>query len=525
MLPTIANSFLAEGGVVGKYWGERFMQRHELHSIISRQLDCQRAWNNNPVIIRDWFKFFQRVRDKYSIKHSKFMHNFNKKGVMLGQAASAQVIVDGKTSRERSKNRTVIQPGTRELVSIIETIGANSSYLPPFIIWKGQQHQETQYQITEQDERLRRYTYATSTKGWTDSSLGLHYIEHYDIHTRHLVENTRGDIQSYRMLIMDNHSSHVTWQFIEYALSHKIVLVALPPHSTHKLQPLDVGCFGPLQYHYGVEVDNFCRYGHAGVNKEYFMKLYPVARATAFTRKTICSAQKATGLLPYNPTAILKTLPRTEASASPKTTRSIAIINRQTPKTPKTVEDLESLRNQIAELTTERPDGMLKTPIQRRVEKLFKAAVGFATDAQIQRNKNKQFQRFKIDKKSSRRLLSKGRVLTQEDVDQLKSEDLQKQELAAQKLAQKEYEEGTSLPELNVALYTRAILNPGECNQDWATFTYVFRCNPQPAKEFGSELIWKGGSEECSGKPSDWSTSGAKSRPQRIRKLPSRFLL
>lgn len=274
---------------------------------------------------------------------------------MLGLAASARVIVSGKNSRERSKNRTVLQPGSRELVSVIETIGADGSFLPPFLIWKGQQHQEAWYQITEQDERLRGYTYATSTNGWTDDSLGLHYIEHYDKYTQHLVEDAEGNVQSYRMLLMDNHSSHLTWQFIQYALSRKIVLVALPPHSTHKLQPLDVGCFGPLEHYYGVEVDNFCRYGHAGVNKEYFMKLYPVARAKAFTRKTICS-WKATGLLPYNPTAVLKTLPRAEASAGLETDHSIANTTCRTPKTPRTVEDLESLRNQIAESTTERTD-------------------------------------------------------------------------------------------------------------------------------------------------------------------------
>jgi len=37
------------------------------------------------------------------------------------------------------------------------------------------------------------------------------------------------------------------------------------------------------------------------------MKLYPMARIKAFTRKMICNAWKATGLLPYNPTAVLKT--------------------------------------------------------------------------------------------------------------------------------------------------------------------------------------------------------------------------
>jgi len=89
---------------------------------------------------------------------------------------------------------------------------------------------------------------------------------------------------------MDNHLSHVTWQFIKYVLLNKIILVTLPPYSTHKLQLLDIGCFGPLQYYYGVEVNNFCRYGHVGVNKEYFIKLYLVARVKALTYKNVCNA-------------------------------------------------------------------------------------------------------------------------------------------------------------------------------------------------------------------------------------------
>ena len=165
------------------------------------------------------------------------------------------------------------------------------------------------------------------------------------------------------MLIIDNHLSYVTWQFIEYTLSHKIILVALSPYLTHKLQPLDVSCFGPLQYYYGVEVDNFCRYGYAGVNKEYFIKLYPIARGKAFTTETIYSAWKAIGLLLYNLTTILKTLLRVKASTSPETNQLIIIINYRTLKTPKTVEDLKSLQNQITKLATKRIDGMLETPI------------------------------------------------------------------------------------------------------------------------------------------------------------------
>ena len=97
----------------------------------------------------------------------------------------------------------------------------------------------------------------------------------------------------------------------------------------------------------------------------------------------------------------------------------------KTPKTPKIVKDLKSLRNQITKSTTKRPNGMLKSPIQQRLKKLFKAAIGFAANMYIQREENKKFQKFKIDKKSSRRLLSKGRVLTQDNVNKLKAEDLE----------------------------------------------------------------------------------------------------
>ena len=72
---------------------------------------------------------------------------------------------------------------------------------------------------------------------------------------------------------------------------------------------------------------------------------------------------------------------------------------------------------------------MLESPIQQRLKKPFKAAIGFAANAYIQREEDKKFQKFKINKKSSRRLLSKGRVLTQDNVNRLKAEDLEQQEL------------------------------------------------------------------------------------------------
>lgn len=75
---------------------------------------------------------------------------------------------------------------------------------------------------------------------------------------------------------MDGHVSHMTWEFFDFCLNHKIVPFCLPPHSTHLLQPLDVGLFGPLQKHYSNILDEDMEEsgGDTGINKGTFLKYF-----------------------------------------------------------------------------------------------------------------------------------------------------------------------------------------------------------------------------------------------------------
>ena len=52
---------------VGKNWHKRFLKRHHLTTLFSRQLDCNRAWNNDPVIIEQWFAFLKEQLVKYDV--------------------------------------------------------------------------------------------------------------------------------------------------------------------------------------------------------------------------------------------------------------------------------------------------------------------------------------------------------------------------------------------------------------------------------------------------------------------------
>ena len=59
----------------------------------------------------------------------------------------------------------------------------------------------------------------------------------------------------------------------------------MPAHSSHLLQPLDVGCFAPLKRAYSGLVEGLVRRGISHIDKLDFLIAYPDARIKAFTVK------------------------------------------------------------------------------------------------------------------------------------------------------------------------------------------------------------------------------------------------
>ena len=47
----------------------------------------------------------------------------------------------------------------------------------------------------------------------------------------------------HRILLFDGYGGHLSYRVAKTAMDNKIHLVCLPPHTSHALQPLDVGCF------------------------------------------------------------------------------------------------------------------------------------------------------------------------------------------------------------------------------------------------------------------------------------------
>ncbi|KIJ70654.1 hypothetical protein HYDPIDRAFT_56045, partial [Hydnomerulius pinastri MD-312] len=79
---------------------------------------------------------------------------------------------------------------------------------------------------------------------------------------------------------------------------HCIILLCLPPHTTHQLQPCNVGALGPKLENAGQHRDN------TTITKHNFLEHYHYACCRALTPTTITAAFAKCGIWQFNPSAI-----------------------------------------------------------------------------------------------------------------------------------------------------------------------------------------------------------------------------
>ena len=106
-----------------------------------------------------------------------------------------------------------------------------------------------------------------------------------------------------KRIIAEGHNSHTTYRFCSFAEKHNIIVLCLPSHTTHCLQPCDVGAFGPLNSTWKSEVNKVSS-EWIPIWKTNLLAYYARARTKAFTPETIRSAFRKTGIHPFNREAI-----------------------------------------------------------------------------------------------------------------------------------------------------------------------------------------------------------------------------
>jgi hypothetical protein len=306
---------------VGGNWVTNFKQRHpELKSRFARRYNHQRAECENPRVIKKWFCDLREICSKKGILPAD-IYNFDETGFAMGLIATAKVLARSKMPG----NPYLIQPGNREWVTTIECINAMGWSVPSTIIFKGRVFIEGWYAEhgLPGDWRIE-----LSNNGWTTDEIGLRWLQNCFIPA-----STPRTIGRYRLLILDGHGSHLTPQFDKLCEDNGIISLCMPAGSSHLLQPLDIGCFGPLKRAYGGLIESRSRLGKHHIDKFDFLGAYPRAYQSVFNEKNIQSSFAAAGIEPYDPDRVLSKLHVSLSTPSPPLASSRGSSTFATPHT------------------------------------------------------------------------------------------------------------------------------------------------------------------------------------------------
>nr|CAI5865212.1 unnamed protein product [Callosobruchus analis] len=131
--------------------------------------------------------------------------------------------------------------------------------------------------------------------GWVQTDIFTRWFKHF-------IKFAKPTAADPVLLVLDGHFLHTrNIELIDLAKESHVTIICLPPHSTNKMQPLDVAFMSPLKTFYAQEIENWLRENHLNTLSPYgIASTFCKAYNTAATMETSCNGFRKTGLVPLN---------------------------------------------------------------------------------------------------------------------------------------------------------------------------------------------------------------------------------
>ena len=279
---TVPNSW-KENGMTGEHFWISFKERNRLAIRTPEATSLARDSAFNRYTVGKFYDNLGSIMDLHKFECHD-IYNVDEMGCTT--VSAPENIVTGKgvkqvgsiTSAERGK-----------LVTAVYGINAAGSVVPPMLIFPRKNVRE---HFTKGGPP--RCIWGANSSGWVNEDLFLDYLNYFIRHTRYSKENKV-------LLILDNHEAHISLAAIDLAKENGVVLLTMPPHTSHRLQPLDVCCFKPFKMVYAQAMENWMRSNPGKTITIYEIPEFVAhAQLHGLTAKNILSAFQSTGIFPYN---------------------------------------------------------------------------------------------------------------------------------------------------------------------------------------------------------------------------------
>lgn len=273
-----------ENQMAGEEWFRAFMLRNpELSVRTAQATSLARATSFNKTNVSAFYDNLEKVNDRDHFEPQD-MYNVDETGITTVQKPDKIV---AKRGTRQVGSITSAERGT--LVTLAVAVNALGNAIPPFFVFP---------RVRYQDHFVRDGPVGSvgtaNPSGWMQDESFLVFLKHFQKYS---------NASSFHkvLLLIDNHTSHVHIDSLDYCKENGIILLSFPPHCTHKLQPLDRSVFGPFKKAINSTCDAWIR-NHPGKT----MTIYdiPSIVATSFplalTQSNIQAGFKNTGIYPFN---------------------------------------------------------------------------------------------------------------------------------------------------------------------------------------------------------------------------------
>ncbi|XP_058805227.1 uncharacterized protein LOC131672183 [Phymastichus coffea] len=270
----------------GMEWYKKFRRRHPqltLRTPEQTSLNRVKAFCTTKVQ-----KFFDQLGAMYDEHHFPATHvyNMDESGFSTVPTKIGRVITLKGTRRVGKVEAA--ERGT--MITMALTVDANGNSLPPFFLYPRKNMQSCYL-----DNATSGTDALANGSGWMDQPSFLRYM-------RHFIAFAKPTPASPVLLLLDNHSSHLSVEALDLAVENGVHILSFPPHCSHRLQPLDVSVFGPVKTFYKLQCSAWQKNNaNKGLEIRHLASLICKALDLALTPKTIKSGFRATGIMPFDP--------------------------------------------------------------------------------------------------------------------------------------------------------------------------------------------------------------------------------
>jgi len=270
----------------GRDWYYGFMRRHkELTLRTPEQTSLNRVKSFSKENVQLFFRNLDAVLSEHPYQAANIW-NMDETGFSTVPTKIGKVI----SVRGARKVGQISSQERGSVVTMALAVNAEGNSAPPFFLFDRKNMQS----VFLENASPGAVGFANGS-GWMQQTEFVEYMKFF-------VDRTKASKQSPILLLLDNHSSHLSIEALDLSAENGITILSFPPHCSHRLQPLDVSVYGPVKAYYKSQCSAWQK-NNAGKVLEirYIPGLVRSVLDLALTPRNIKAGFLSTGICPYNP--------------------------------------------------------------------------------------------------------------------------------------------------------------------------------------------------------------------------------